>query len=90
MLHYFIPEIWIYISVVSYVGNAFEWSTLKVMLHIVGWQAQQYQNESWKGKIEELNIKCEYVPGNEMSRRPRYDETTYYRRRKPRLDGFFF
>ena len=25
----------------SYVGNAYEWLALKVMLHIVGWQAQQ-------------------------------------------------
>ena len=25
--------------------NAYEWSTLKVMLQIVGWQAQQYQHE---------------------------------------------
>ena len=31
-----------------------------------------------KGKIEELNTKCEYTPGLEMSGRARYDEATAY------------
>ena len=34
----------------SHVGNAYEWSTLKVMLHIVGWQAQQQQYEYYKAR----------------------------------------
>ena len=42
-----------------------------------------------QGKIEELNTKCEYVPGHEMSGRRRYDEATSFRRREPRVDGFF-
>ena len=28
-----------FFPVVSSVGNVYEWSTLKLMLHIVGWQA---------------------------------------------------
>ena len=43
-----------------------------------------------KGEIEELNTKCEYTPGHEMSGRPRYDEAISDRRREPRLDGFLF
>ena len=40
--------------------------------------------------MEELNTKWEYRPGHEMSGRPRYDESTSYRRRERRLDGVIF
>ena len=70
-----------------YVGNAFEWSTLRLCCTL---SDGKHNNIKTSHKRQELNIKCEYVPGHEMSRGPRYDEATYYRRREPRLDGFFF
>ena len=41
MLHHFVVGNQDIIPRFSYVGNAYETSKLKVMLHIVRWQAQQ-------------------------------------------------
>ena len=43
-----------------------------------------------KSKNSTRNANMHLLPGHKMPGRPRYDETTSYRRREHRLDGFLF